>query len=128
MRFYPWICYVPGVLYAEHGHQYHDINWFATLLQPYRPQDPAQIELPPASYFDGYPGPLREGIQGPVDGGAPAPRLPYLSRALRTRPLSSLAGLGQHMHMMRVILRHAAQRAKGALPERRLAYQEEVLP
>jgi UDP-2,3-diacylglucosamine pyrophosphatase LpxH len=130
MRFHPWIYYMPGVLYAEHGHQYHDINWFATLLRPYRPQDLAQIELPPASYFDAYRGrgPLREAIQGPVDGGGPLrPRFPYLSRALRTRPLSSLARLGQYVHMMRVILRHAAQRAHGALVARRLAYQEEVL-
>jgi UDP-2,3-diacylglucosamine pyrophosphatase LpxH len=130
IRFHPWIYYIPRVLYAEHGHQYHDINWFATLLQPYRPQDPAQIELPPASYFDGHwgRGPLLEAIQQPTDCTAPPhPRFPYLSLALRTRPLSSLAALDQYVHMMRVILRHAAQRANGALSVRRLAYQEEVL-
>jgi hypothetical protein len=31
VRFHPWILHVPGVLYAEHGHQYHDINWFPAL-------------------------------------------------------------------------------------------------
>jgi|GEM_PF-3115196 hypothetical protein len=29
--FHPWILHVPGVLYAEHGHQYHDINWFPAM-------------------------------------------------------------------------------------------------
>jgi UDP-2,3-diacylglucosamine pyrophosphatase LpxH len=128
--FHPWIYYIPRVLYAEHGHQYHDINWFATLLKPYRPQDPAQIELPPASYFDGHRGraPLLEAMQEPMDGMAPPrARFPYLSLALRTRPLSSLAALDQYVHMLRVILRHAAQRANGALSARRLAYQEEIL-
>jgi UDP-2,3-diacylglucosamine pyrophosphatase LpxH len=31
--FHPWIYYVPGVLYAEHGSQYHDINAFPALLR-----------------------------------------------------------------------------------------------
>lgn len=32
VRFHPWIFHVPGVLYAEHGSQYHDINWFPELV------------------------------------------------------------------------------------------------
>lgn len=32
VRFHPWILHVPGLLYAEHGSQYHDINWFPELL------------------------------------------------------------------------------------------------
>lgn len=28
----PWLYHVPGLLYAEHGHQYHDINAFPRLL------------------------------------------------------------------------------------------------
>jgi UDP-2,3-diacylglucosamine pyrophosphatase LpxH len=32
VKVHPWVCYLPGVLYAEHGHQYHDLNWFENLL------------------------------------------------------------------------------------------------
>lgn len=28
----PWFTYIPGVLYAEHGHQHHDLNRMPTLL------------------------------------------------------------------------------------------------
>jgi UDP-2,3-diacylglucosamine pyrophosphatase LpxH len=35
LRVHPWIVHLPGVLYAEHGHQHHDLNAFATLLEPY---------------------------------------------------------------------------------------------
>lgn len=29
---HPWFLYVPGLLYAEHGHQHHELNRFPTLL------------------------------------------------------------------------------------------------
>jgi UDP-2,3-diacylglucosamine pyrophosphatase LpxH len=32
IRFHPWIYHLPGVLYAEHGSQYHDINAMPALL------------------------------------------------------------------------------------------------
>ncbi len=32
IRVHPWIVYEPGLLYAEHGHQYHDINHHPALL------------------------------------------------------------------------------------------------
>lgn len=34
LRLVRWVFYVPGLVYAEHGNQYHDINWFSTLLDP----------------------------------------------------------------------------------------------
>jgi UDP-2,3-diacylglucosamine pyrophosphatase LpxH len=34
LSFQPWILHVPGLLYAEHGHQYHDINASSALLDP----------------------------------------------------------------------------------------------
>jgi hypothetical protein len=54
---YPWIYYVPGLLYAEHGQQYDKINSFATVLQPYEPReplDPDAIDQPLGSYFVEY--------------------------------------------------------------------------
>lgn len=31
---HPWILYLPGVLYAEHGHQHHDLSVIPMLLRP----------------------------------------------------------------------------------------------
>jgi UDP-2,3-diacylglucosamine pyrophosphatase LpxH len=32
LRFHPWVLHIPGVLFAEHGNQYHDINSFPAWL------------------------------------------------------------------------------------------------
>jgi hypothetical protein len=47
-RFHAWILYLPGLLYAEHGHHHHDINTFARPLYPYAEQD-GRLERPPAA-------------------------------------------------------------------------------
>ena len=49
IAFHQWIFHVPGVLYAEHGSQYHDINTFATFLDPFRPGRDDEIEYPLAT-------------------------------------------------------------------------------
>jgi UDP-2,3-diacylglucosamine pyrophosphatase LpxH len=51
VTFHPWIFHVPGLLYAEHGHQYHDINAVNTLLWPELPGRPDRLALPIASYL-----------------------------------------------------------------------------
>jgi UDP-2,3-diacylglucosamine pyrophosphatase LpxH len=51
VAFHPWMFHVPGVLYAEHGHQYHDINAVSTLLRPEQPARPDRLALPIASYL-----------------------------------------------------------------------------
>ena len=51
VTFHPWIFHVPGLLYAEHGHQYHDINAVDTLLRPEQPGRPDRLALPLASYL-----------------------------------------------------------------------------
>jgi hypothetical protein len=42
----PWLVHVPGVLYAEHGSQYDDLNAWATVTQPWAPSRPGEIEQP----------------------------------------------------------------------------------
>lgn len=42
----PWIVYVPGLLYAEHGQQHHDINRFPALLHSYYERSLASISWP----------------------------------------------------------------------------------
>jgi hypothetical protein len=51
VTFHPWIFYVPGLLYAEHGHQYHDINVVDTILRPTPPGRPDRLALPLASHL-----------------------------------------------------------------------------
>ena len=36
LRLHPWIFHVPGLVYAEHGHQHHATNSFSTVLEPWR--------------------------------------------------------------------------------------------
>lgn len=53
ITFHPWVFYVPGVVYADHGHQYDAMNSFANQLSPYLPSDSQEktIELPLGSFF-----------------------------------------------------------------------------
>lgn len=50
VQFHPWLLYIPGLLYAEHGHQHHDINAFTCPAYPYA--KPAErLERPPAAWL-----------------------------------------------------------------------------
>jgi UDP-2,3-diacylglucosamine pyrophosphatase LpxH len=51
VTFHPWIFLEPGLLYAEHGHQHHDVNSIATLLRPEQPRHPDRLDLPLASHL-----------------------------------------------------------------------------
>lgn len=46
VRFHLWGYYLPGLLYAEHGNHYHDINSFRRPLVPFRD---GRTERPPAA-------------------------------------------------------------------------------
>jgi UDP-2,3-diacylglucosamine pyrophosphatase LpxH len=50
VAFHPWILHIPGVLYAEHGHQHHDVNALAAPLAPWRA---GELALPPAAVAHG---------------------------------------------------------------------------
>ena len=50
VRFHPWLLYIPGLLYAEHGHHHHDINAFVCPLYPYAKSDGC-LERPPAAWL-----------------------------------------------------------------------------
>ena len=53
MRIHPWLYHVPGVLYAEHGHQHHDLNRFPTVLAPDDPRRPDRLFVPPLGAWTG---------------------------------------------------------------------------
>ena len=42
-----WLYTVPGVLYAEHGNQHHDLNRFPRILDPYAARDRHALHTPP---------------------------------------------------------------------------------
>lgn len=54
LNFSNWVYHIPGILYAEHGNQYHDINSFVTLLAPMKSSQTGDISHPIGSYFDLY--------------------------------------------------------------------------
>lgn len=54
VRFHPWIYYVPGVLYAEHGHQHAALSAFTRVVAPYLPGDPETIETTVGAFLVQY--------------------------------------------------------------------------
>jgi UDP-2,3-diacylglucosamine pyrophosphatase LpxH len=86
VRVHPWILYIPGLLYAEHGHQHHDINAFACPLYPYAANGGC-LERPPAARLGDFkrlpasPGPLwRDALSGLRGRRPAASRAEYLTR------------------------------------------------
>ncbi len=47
LRIWPWLYVVPGVLYAEHGNQHHDLNRFPRILDPYSRRRLGEMHTPP---------------------------------------------------------------------------------
>lgn len=57
--FHRWQLYLPGLLYAEHGHQYHDVNAFSTVVEPWSagPDGPAEVTIGAVLDRHGHAGP-----------------------------------------------------------------------
>jgi hypothetical protein len=55
MRVWPWLFRTPGLVYAEHGHQHHDLNRFPTVLAPYDRRRPERLFEPPLAAWRGGP-------------------------------------------------------------------------
>ncbi len=43
LNFHPWLFHVPGLVYAEHGHQHQAINHIPTMLHPYELEETQQM-------------------------------------------------------------------------------------
>jgi hypothetical protein len=52
VRVSPWLYVVPGVLYAEHGNQHHDLNRFPRILDPYSLDRHDELHTPPLATRD----------------------------------------------------------------------------
>lgn len=124
--FHPWVYYEPGMLYAEHGHQYDATNSFITQLEPYvTPGQPDRIDLPLGSYFVEYLFNRIEAIDPFADNIKPATA--YLSWAIRTRPIKAVATIGAHIGFFLEVLRNTEDLTPADLADRRRRYRNGTL-
>ncbi|HEU0113478.1 MAG TPA: hypothetical protein VFQ80_02315, partial [Thermomicrobiales bacterium] len=124
IRVHPWIFYVPGVLYAEHGQQYHDLNSFATLLSSAHGDD-RRIDPPLGSYLETYRLRLRQTLdQIAADGTAPRAAL----RALRRHPAVVPRLSRLHVRFADTLVRDLARRRSRREATRRDRYRRQALP
>jgi UDP-2,3-diacylglucosamine pyrophosphatase LpxH len=126
ISFHPWIYYVPGVVYAEHGHQYDDVNSFPFQLRPFVEDDPDQIDLPLGSYFVCYLFNQIEAIDPFADNVRPVTS--YLIWSLQAHPVLTLSTLGYHLRLLVTVLRRSKDQTPAELGARREAYRRDLLP
>ncbi len=124
ISFHPWIYFVPGLLYAEHGHQYHDINAFVTLLEPFQHHGTNNIQLPPGSFLDLYLLNLLAVRDPPVPSSGSSTR--GLVRALRAHSILVLRTLPLHARYLRLIFRSLMSQT-GTGEAKRQSYRKNVL-
>ncbi len=128
VTFYPWIYYIPGVVYAEHGQQYDDENSFTTVMEPYPPDDAANreaIDQPLGSYFVEYLYNYIEPIDPFADNIKPSSR--YILWALRAHPVLALSTMGEHFRLFTKVLGHTGELSAAQVDQRRQTYREQVL-
>lgn len=125
IAFHPWVFSVPGVVYAEHGHQYDPINAFLTPLAPFLPDDPSLIALPLGSFFVRYLFNRVERLDPFADNVKPATR--YLGWALRNHPILTLSTLDDHLRLLVGALRKTVSLPPAERARRRAAYHEAVV-
>ncbi|HEY1012513.1 MAG TPA: hypothetical protein VGE07_07375 [Herpetosiphonaceae bacterium] len=125
LHFYPWFLYEPGLFYAEHGHQYDDLNSFATQMAPTLPDNQELIELPLGSFFVRYVFNKIEARDAFSDNVRPMTR--YVAWALRNHPISGLLTLFYQGQMLVKVLRKASHLSDDEHKARLERYHREVV-
>jgi len=102
IAFHRWIFYVPGVVYADHGHQYDARNSFINPLSPFLPPENKKIELPLGSFFVLY-------LFNEIERGDPfadnvKPSTLYIRWALRHHPQQALKALRLYPEFFRRVM------------------------
>jgi len=125
IQFHSWIYHVTGVLYAEHGHQYHDINAYSTLLVPFRMGNENELELPIGAYFDLYLFHLIERVGWPIEN----IRFPliYLFKSTLKKPFKLITTLPVAVHFLGSVFRQLIYRSSHKFQSARQKYQEKVI-
>jgi UDP-2,3-diacylglucosamine pyrophosphatase LpxH len=117
---HPWIVHVPGVLYAEHGHQHHDINRVPGLLERY---DPAGWRPPAGTLFGELLLELGDALGGGGDG-VPGPAA--VVRALRRRPARLPTAIAYGARFGAALLRCCAAMARDARAPRAARHEAQA--
>ncbi len=123
--FHFWIYHIPGVLYAEHGHQYHDINAYTTLLVPFRTGNENELELPVGAYFDMYLFHLIERVNLPTEN-IYAP-LGYLFNSYLKQPLKFITTFPDVCNFVWAICSQFVYRGSRQFRITRQRYQDKIL-
>jgi len=109
IRFHPWIYHLPGVLYAEHGSQYHDINAMPALLGLDGSDDHRPAGPPLAAELARYRRRLRE------------------RRAEQSWPAALLGGGHESLRFAAALARRAHALSGPELARQRAAYRVSTL-
>jgi UDP-2,3-diacylglucosamine pyrophosphatase LpxH len=125
VRFFPWIYYLPGVVYAEHGSQHDGFNSFSTVLDPYEDGAPGPLERPIGTF-------LFEAVERLVYDIDPCPDhasspLKYYWLAARRQPGPAWQAVRRQAAIFAGLLRHAKAHSGPEWAERRAAYRAGML-
>jgi len=125
ITFYPWIYHLRGVLYAEHGNQYDDVNSFRRPLKPYLPDEPGHVELPLGSYFVKDLFNRVEDVDPFADNWRPVNQ--YILWSFRVHPVLALLTLGHFLRFLFIVGTSVRSRGAGQEKELQAAYHRDVL-
>lgn len=125
VRVHPWLYYVPGVLYAEHGHQYHDINSFTRQLRPYVDAGRKRTERSLAAAMGDYLGDLAAVAGANRDARSISGRA--VLGAFCRRPALVVTTAGRHLEFVGVLASHQAGILSPHQAARRRDYRRRVL-
>jgi UDP-2,3-diacylglucosamine pyrophosphatase LpxH len=124
IAFHPWIYYVPGLFYAEHGQQYHAINASATPLAPYPTRSSAnRLLVPFGSYLENYLFDLSQSVF-PQQNLPPGMRV--LIKGIKEKPAAMISNIPLHARFAGQALRSWLAGIK--LPGRSADYEQQFLP
>lgn len=121
----PWIYHVPGLLYAEHGQQYHDLNSFPALVW-LKTQPPAIRNMPLGAALDTFVQCVTAKLGPEVD--APNSLASLLGNVLRTGPRGVARVAPDIARLTVVIARDLTTRGLPRHRARRKLYRACVLP
>lgn len=125
VRFHPWIYFLPGVVYAEHGNQHDGFNSFSTVLDPYAGGPLGPLERPIGTFLFGAVERLLYDID-PCPDHASSP-IRYYGLAARRQPGLALDALRRQAAILGDLVRHAMTSSGPAWAVRRAAYRAEML-
>lgn len=119
-----WIFYRPGVVYGEHGSQYHDLNAFATPLHPLDERGD-ELDLPLGSELTLYLLDLAAAAGVGLGDDAEAPK--RIVAALRRQPPLVLSTARAHAGFLAAAVRHWTQPLGSTRRRQRAAYRTRTL-